>query len=271
MCRVARTEIARLQRRRATISTRRDGFAAKLEDLEGQLEAIDARADVLRGLTGDTFPPAPAAPAAGSCVAVRGAALRTAAANVLWRRHQDAPIHYRDWYELVLASGFALTARDPLAAFLTNVRDSPAVRHAGTRGAYRLDPDTLVRRRITASALARELARLEQDVGEMLRANAPPGRLAQGAGGPQPDRRGVAHASSAACRARGGLLPRADPVSAPAWPPTGPDRDRRRRERYLDLLEAGVDGDDAAQIAEEDQLTADLDEYIAAHNQLGGA
>jgi hypothetical protein len=71
---------------------------------------------------------------------LRGPAIREAAVRVLIA--QPEPIdamHYRQWYELLLASGFRVAGKDPLAVFLTQLSRSPLVRKASAPGVYELD------------------------------------------------------------------------------------------------------------------------------------
>jgi hypothetical protein len=54
--------------------------------------------------------------------------------------------------------------------------------------------------------------------------------------------------------------------SAPPWPPRPTaERTQQTRSRYFELIEAGASGDDAAAIVHDEQLAADLQAYIAAH------
>jgi hypothetical protein len=52
------------------------------------------------------------------------------------------PIHYRDWFKLVLAEGRTIEGKDPLATFLTQITRSPVVLRQPERpGVYRIDPE----------------------------------------------------------------------------------------------------------------------------------
>jgi hypothetical protein len=83
---------------------------------------------------------------------------------VLWESEGTAEIQYRDWFELVLAQGCAVSGKDPAASFLTNIRDSPAVVRGSRPGFYRLDP---ARRAAVAQQLAEAQAEL-RDVVDVL-------------------------------------------------------------------------------------------------------
>jgi hypothetical protein len=57
------------------------------------------------------------------------------------------PIHYRDWYDLLVRAGHRVQGRDPLATFLAQVARSPVIRSAApNRGVYILDIDGAVER-----------------------------------------------------------------------------------------------------------------------------
>ncbi len=75
--------------------------------------------------------------------ALRGQRLREAAIEIVARRHRiGEPIHYRDWFKLVLAEGHSVEGKDPLATFLTQVTRSPVVLRQPERpGVYRVDPE----------------------------------------------------------------------------------------------------------------------------------
>lgn len=77
--------------------------------------------------------------------ALKGRELRREAARLLWGWSGSEAIHYREWFERVLAAGYAIGGKDPAASFLTNVRDSPAVVGAEGQGLYRLDPSSVDR------------------------------------------------------------------------------------------------------------------------------
>lgn len=75
--------------------------------------------------------------------AIKGRELRRVAGRLLWDAQRDREIHYREWFERVIAAGYAVGGKDPVASFLTNIRDSPAVQRGSLPGRYRLDPNSL--------------------------------------------------------------------------------------------------------------------------------
>lgn len=71
---------------------------------------------------------------------LRGARIREVAVLLLASSpNPRRPIHYLQWYELLRSAGYGVDARDPAAAFLTQINRSPVVRRAGAPGVYALD------------------------------------------------------------------------------------------------------------------------------------
>jgi hypothetical protein len=87
---------------------------------------------------------------------LRGQTLRDAAIDVLARRHGlGEPIHYRQWFELLVSEGHRVVGKDPLASFLTQVTRSPVVERApGDAGVYKVDPVAGADRALRAHAQA---------------------------------------------------------------------------------------------------------------------
>ena len=55
------------------------------------------------------------------------------------RRGESATVHYREWYDLLVADGHRIAGKDPVATFLTQVSRAPEVESVGRRtGMYRL-------------------------------------------------------------------------------------------------------------------------------------
>jgi hypothetical protein len=71
---------------------------------------------------------------------LRGERLREVALDVLRDRSApNDPIHYRAWFDELVASGFRVSGKDPLASFLTQVSRIERVEKVGGRsGLYRL-------------------------------------------------------------------------------------------------------------------------------------
>jgi hypothetical protein len=147
----------------------RDELARELRRLDDALAAADERLAVLGQLTGTPHQAGAAASGWGETVRIsdrdadapgttsasrdnlRGPAIREVAVQVLLAEpSQIEAIHYRCWYELVIAAGYAVVGKDPLAVFLTQVTRSPLVRKATQPGVYEIDRQAplLIRQRL---------------------------------------------------------------------------------------------------------------------------
>jgi hypothetical protein len=71
---------------------------------------------------------------------LRGERLRDIAADVLWRNFRPGDVvHYRQWFDLVVADGYRIGGKNPTATFLTQVARVESVERIGRRsGLYRL-------------------------------------------------------------------------------------------------------------------------------------
>ena len=71
---------------------------------------------------------------------LRGERLRAIAAEVLWRNFRAGEVvHYRQWFDLVVADGYRIGGKNPTATFLTQVARVDSVERVGRRsGLYRL-------------------------------------------------------------------------------------------------------------------------------------
>jgi hypothetical protein len=142
LVRAAAAEDQRVGRALERLERRRESLRAELADLEAQMGSLRERQRLLGMLVDDvaTADDEASVPARGSGVRpVRGRRLRLIAAQLLWQSLAEQEIHYREWFERLLQAGYAVGGRDPLASFLTNVRDSPAVVRGQRQGFYRLD------------------------------------------------------------------------------------------------------------------------------------
>lgn len=169
----AAAERERVERELARLAASEDELAAELAavqavrvDLEHQLDLLnhfthgngvttssDTEGRRLRAL------PAPRPSDANGKTLLRGARIRETAVRVLAAHAQpDAPVHYRDWFELVTAQGFMPTGKDPLATFLTQVSRSPVVQRTTSSGMYVLDLEFSRRARARLQRLTAELA-----------------------------------------------------------------------------------------------------------------
>jgi hypothetical protein len=71
---------------------------------------------------------------------LRGERLRDIATDVLWRHFRAGDVvHYKRWFDLVVADGYRIGGRNPAATFLTQVARVESVERVGRRsGLYKL-------------------------------------------------------------------------------------------------------------------------------------
>jgi hypothetical protein len=165
----AAAERERVERELARLGVREDELAAELAAVQASRAELEHQRHVLSHFThGHDATGTPgrvgrrlrALPDARSTTAngmtmLRGARIRETAVRVLADKTEpDAPVHYRDWFELLTAQGFMPTGKDPLATFLTQVGRSPVVRRTTTSGVYVLDLEFPERARERLTELA---------------------------------------------------------------------------------------------------------------------
>lgn len=145
LARAAVAELDRIHRTLGVLAQRQAALRAQLAELEAEASELHERERLLRLLVPGEGAPAPGASPTSVAAALKGRALRRVAGRLLWELQADREIHYREWFERVLAAGYAVGGREPAAAFLTNIRDSPAVERGSRAGCYRLDPASRAR------------------------------------------------------------------------------------------------------------------------------
>ena len=71
---------------------------------------------------------------------LRGQRLREIATQVLWRHFRAGDVvHYKQWFDLVVADGYRIGGKNPAATFLTQVARVDTVERVGRRsGLYRV-------------------------------------------------------------------------------------------------------------------------------------
>ncbi len=138
LVRAATGENQRIERALASLRAREHDLGRQLDDLREEIRGLLDRQQLLARLT-ERDQGAAAAAEAGPGRLVKGRELRREAGRLLWTTVGDGQIHYREWYERMLVAGVVVGGKDPLASFLTNIRDSPAVARGSRPGYYRLD------------------------------------------------------------------------------------------------------------------------------------
>jgi hypothetical protein len=91
---------------------------------------------------------------------LRGPRIREVAVRLLVERGTWGALHHRDWYALLVAAGYEIAGKDPLAVFLTQLTRSPAVRRSGAPGVYEVDRGASAREAARLAELQRELRTL---------------------------------------------------------------------------------------------------------------
>jgi hypothetical protein len=147
LVRAAAAESVDLRRHREKLVARRETLRAELETIEASLDAVRDREALLNRLTqkeaNGEEPSADAAINGGGeepASVLRGPAIRRTAVAVLAAdpKQRDS-LHYREWFALLVAAGYAVQGKDPLAVFLTQLTRSPSVRKGTQQGVYELD------------------------------------------------------------------------------------------------------------------------------------
>lgn len=162
--RAAERERARLERARRKLTAKRESLHEELARLDAELDKLGDRERLLGELVPDT-PTADTASrdettASGSAGGrvLKGAAIRERAARAYYLAHgPDKALHYRRWFELLIAEGVEIAGKDPIATFLTNLGRSPVVVRGDEPGSYAIDPTAPDRLRGKLAELQAEL------------------------------------------------------------------------------------------------------------------
>lgn len=163
-----RNELGRLGRKRSQLSKKRDDLQARLDGLDEELEAVDQEIIVLGGIAGESAgPPELTVHRAADQdrqgereqpQLLKGARIRELAVPVLLDERGTAPIHYREWLQLLEDKDYSVAGKRPDAVFLNQVVRSPLVRATTQAGYYEVDLDAPERLRERLGTEQRELA-----------------------------------------------------------------------------------------------------------------
>jgi hypothetical protein len=149
-----------LLRERDKLTRRRHAVAEQMAALDTQLADVEERLQLIDRLVPEAanVHPLPSR-TANAAAGLKGAAIRQAAIAVLLARPDaTAPIHYKEWFRLLEASGSEVAGKDPLAVFLTQIARSPVVRRSSQSGVYELELDAPARLRARLERLHARLA-----------------------------------------------------------------------------------------------------------------
>jgi hypothetical protein len=158
----ARAERDRLTRKRSQLFKKREELQVKIDGLDEELEAVDQEISNLESLV---FPISgvqtirPADEESDPSL-LSGSIIRIVAVPFLLREQGTAPIHYRDWFELLTSKGYAVAGKRPDAVFLNQVVRSPLVKATTKSGYYEVDLGAVDRLQETLRAQQSELAEL---------------------------------------------------------------------------------------------------------------
>ena len=163
LARAAQAERAELAKQRTRLQADRDAALARLTELDDALAALDEHARLVARLAGPAEPTPSDDPPAATAQApgLRGPDVRRVAVGLLVADPAHPALHYRDWYERLVAAGYAVEGKDPLAVFLTQVSRSPVVRRSTQAGVYEIDYGAVGR-------LEAQRARLEREMRDLL-------------------------------------------------------------------------------------------------------
>lgn len=152
----------------STVQQRRDALRAQLAEVDAELETYVRRVRLLEELVfvEQAEPTTDVAGARARSVrrAIKGTELRRVAGRQLWDAQGEQEVHYREWFERLIAAGYAIGGKDPLASFLTNIRDSPAVARGSKQGYYKLDPGSVSPLEQQLSEVQAELADVDRSI-----------------------------------------------------------------------------------------------------------
>lgn len=170
--RAASTERDDLRSHRERLLARMNALLDEVKQVDGTIAELDGRLEILdRMLDADTTlssavepePSTVAAPAeSGGRAIVAGPAIREAAVRVLLRQPEFIEaLHYRRWYDLLVADGYAIRGKNPAAVFLTQLSRSPVIRKSSQPGIYELDRQAPLRLRQRLERLQAELREID--------------------------------------------------------------------------------------------------------------
>jgi len=166
--RAAQRERERLERARSRIHAKRETLREELARLDTELDALKNRERLLGELVdepqsaqcraGDSD-----APIASPSTVLKGAAIRERAAQRYYLTHgAGKALHYRHWFELLIAEGAEIAGKDPVATFLTNLNRSPVVMRGPEPATYAIDAEAPARLRAELAERQAELRDLTE-------------------------------------------------------------------------------------------------------------
>lgn len=163
--RAARAERDRLARKEAQLKERRDSLQDKINELEGELEAVASQIRLIETVAEPAEKSAQVKEIAGQVeegTVLTGATIRQEAVLLLLRDRGRGPIHYREWLELLNRYGYRVAGKRPEAVFLNQVTRSPLVHATTQTGYYEIDLEAAGKLQRSVTQLVAELAELSE-------------------------------------------------------------------------------------------------------------
>ena len=163
--RAARAERDRLARKEAQLKERRQSLQGKLDELDGELEAVGNQIRLLEAVAEPEREPAQVteiSPRSQEATLLTGAAIRQEAVPLLLRDRGGNAIHYREWLELLQRHGYEVAGKRPEAVFLNQVTRSPVVRATTQSGYYEINLEAAAKLNQSLGTLVSELAQLSE-------------------------------------------------------------------------------------------------------------
>lgn len=163
--RAARAERDRLARKETQLKERRESLQDKLNELDGELEAVASRIRLIEAVAEPRHESAQVAeisPQSDDATLLTGATIRQEAIPLLLRDRGGNAIHYREWLELLNRHGYRVAGKRPEAVFLNQVTRSPVVHATTHSGYYEIDLGAVDKLRQSLGRLVAELAQLSE-------------------------------------------------------------------------------------------------------------
>lgn len=163
--RAARAERDRLARKEAQLKERRESLQGKINELDGELAAVASQIRLIETVAESRQEPVQVTEISGKpeeSVLLTGATIRQEAIPVLLHDRGGAPVHYREWLEMLHRHGYRVAGKRPEAVFLNQVTRSPVVRATTQTGYYEIDLEAIPKLQRAIAQLVGELAQVSE-------------------------------------------------------------------------------------------------------------
>lgn len=138
----AQSERKRLERKHSQLSKKREDLQTRVAELDAELASLEQEIVVLGELAAHGQGSARLElTARGGATILKGGAIREVAVPLLMHERGTAPVHYREWFQLLKGKHYEIQGKRPDAVFLNQVLRSPLIRATTQAGYYQLDPE----------------------------------------------------------------------------------------------------------------------------------